>query len=221
MCNYAGLERFLTVDAAVSSAAHGVPRATLADLPAGQADPPGVAAELVPAAVIVDRANTCQLRCWKEESAIKKKKKKKERKEKKSPSRKCANRSPLLQLARCATASSCVRGELTCKVSADLCPAPPEGEVRGLGLTASAPLLPKTPGKFLMELEFTGTVPAQTSQRYPKSARYASSARCIDGICMLLLLLLLFSSYDALTARRGEKKKHNAKTKQSKSPRWE
>lgn len=48
----------------------------------------------------------------------------------------------------------------TCKVSADLCPVPPEGDVRGLGLTVSAPLLPKTPGRFLMELEFAATVPA-------------------------------------------------------------
>lgn len=50
-----------TVDAAVSCATHGVPRATLADLPARQADTSGVAAELVPSAVIVSRANTCQL----------------------------------------------------------------------------------------------------------------------------------------------------------------
>lgn len=44
-------------------------------------------------------------------------------------------------------------------MSADLCPMLPEGEVRGLGLTVSAPLLPKTPGKFLMALEFIRTVP--------------------------------------------------------------
>lgn len=92
----------------------------------------------------------------------------------------------------------CARGELTtCKVSADLCPVPPEGEVRGLGLTVSAPLLPKTPGKFLIELEFTGTVPASTtSHRYPKSVRYASSARCIDGVCML---------FSSLTAKKKNK----------------
>lgn len=78
-CNYAGLELFLTVDAAVSCATHGVPRATLADLPAGQADTSGVAAELVPSAVVVSRANTCQLRCWKGENTIRLRKKKRKK----------------------------------------------------------------------------------------------------------------------------------------------
>lgn len=78
---------------------------------------------------------------------------------------------------------------------------PPEGEVRGLGLTVSAPLLPKTPGRFLMELEFTETVPAETtSHRYPQSARYASTARCIDGICML---------FSSLTANKKKTKTNN------------
>lgn len=54
-----------------------------------------------------------------------------------------------------------LRTGFTCKVSTGiLCPIPPEGEVRGLGLTVSEPLLPEAPGKFLMALEFMRTVPA-------------------------------------------------------------
>lgn len=50
---------------------------------------------------------------------------------------------------------------ITCKVSTgDLWPMLPEGEVRGLGLTVSAPLAPEAPGKFLIALEFIRTVPA-------------------------------------------------------------
>lgn len=55
----------LTVAAAVSCATHGVPCATLPDLPAGQAYTSGVVAEFIPSTVLVIRAHTCLLRCFK------------------------------------------------------------------------------------------------------------------------------------------------------------
>lgn len=57
--------------------------------------------------------------------------------------------------------SSSVQKPGCCSMSVgDLCPMPPEGEVRGLGLTVSVPLLPEAAGRFLIALEFMRTVPA-------------------------------------------------------------
>lgn len=138
----------LTIAAAVSCTAHGVPCATLPALTAGQAGASGIVAEFITSAVFIIRANTWLMWFDKNKSSV-------------SLNYWDTYLRNLHSRNFCGGAQNwLLRTEITCKVSAgNLCPTLPEGEVRGLGLTVSEPLLPEAPGKFLIALEFIRTVP--------------------------------------------------------------